>query len=362
MKHLIFGSGLIGSYLAGCFHLRKNTVYLLGRDQSKVSFSQGFTLSDFENNFFESHDQLEFVEHNVFSQQLKKPIFDIIWLTVKCTSIDSTIEPLKSLLKPSSIIICCQNGFGSEQLIQDAFPNNTVISAVVGFNVVRNHLSGRLSNRTRNRDNHWHRSTEGSLIIEAAPETKDFDQRLQSELLPIRISNDIKAERWAKLQLNLANAVNALADVPIKQMLESRGYRLIIAQLMRELLAVTNALGLNLPKVSAVHGKLIPSLMSLPDVIFTRIAQKMLIIDPQARTSMWHDLNKQCLTEINFINGAVSRNATKLGIGSPCNDAIISLVNAVERGEERFGFSAEELKAKLKLSKLVNESGEYNAE
>lgn len=334
--HLIFGTGLIGSYLAGCFHQNNNQVHLLGRENSKTSLSNGFKLSDFHGNEFETNDRLEFIEPSS-NAPLPNHTFDVIWLTVKCTSIGSVIEPLSSLLKPSSIIICCQNGFGSEQTIKSAFPNNDVLCAVVGFNVVQV------------KHNHWHRSTEGTLVIEKTPSTKNFDQLFNSKLLPTRLSNRIPAERWAKLQLNLANAVNALADVPIKEMLEKREYRLIIAQLMRELLLVTNALQLNLPKVSAVHGRFIPALMSLPNFIFKRIAQKMLTIDPQARTSMWHDLSNERKTEIDFINGAVCNNANKLGINSPMNNALISLIKSVENNQESIGFTAKELKAKLNV-------------
>ena len=334
-KHLIFGSGLIGSYLAGCFHSQKNLVYLFGRDNSKTAFSNGFILSDLDSNSYQSNDQLKFAE--LESSQ----IFDVIWLTVKCTSIESAIEPLRSFVKPSSIIICCQNGFGSEQVVQNAFVDNTVLSAVVGFNVVLN--------KTNSKNNHWHRSTDGTFVIQTSHNTKNLDKDLQSKLLPIRLSDDIEAERWAKLQLNLANAVNALAGVPIKQMLESRDYRLIIAKLMRELLSVTNALNLDLPKVSTVHGKYIPAVISLPNFIFKHLAQKMLAIDPQARTSMWQDLNKKRPTEIDFINGAVSNNAQNLKLSTPCNDAITSLIKSVERSEETVGFSADQLKTKLNI-------------
>ena len=334
-KHLIFGSGLIGSYLAGCFHSQKNSVYLFGRDSSKAAFANGFTVSDLDENYFECNDPLEFVELDT------SHTFDVIWLTVKCTSVKSAVESLRSFVKPSTTIICCQNGFGSEQIIQNAFIDNTVLSAVVGFNVVLDKKSKQA--------NHWHRSMDGSFIIESSAKTKNFDQHLQSKLLPVRISQDIEAERWAKLQINLVNSVNALAGLPIKKMLENRDYRLIIAELMRELLSVTNALGLKLPRISGVHEKYIPVIMSLPTFIFKRLAQKMLALDPQARTSMWQDLNDKRPTEVDFINGAISNKAQELKLNTPYNDAITSLIKSVERGEETIGFSAEQLKAKLKI-------------
>ena len=94
-KHLIFGTGLIGSYLAGCFHQNNNQVHLLGRESSKTSLSNGFKLSDFHGNKFVTNDPLEFIEPSS-NTPLLNHTFDVIWLTVKCTSIDSVIEPLSS--------------------------------------------------------------------------------------------------------------------------------------------------------------------------------------------------------------------------------------------------------------------------
>ena len=334
-NHLIFGAGLIGSYLAGCFIQSGTKVSLVERKNAQESFANGFTLSDYEDNHHQSAQSPSFINANDNNS------FDIVWLGVKCNSVKITIEELRPFINPSSIIICCQNGFGSEQSIIDAFPDNEVLCAVVGFNVAQINTG------------HWHRSTQGALVIEKNDTQSDrlnhLEKQISSDLLPVRLSSQIEAERWAKLQLNLANAVNALADIPIKQMLESRAYRLIIAQLMNELLEVTGALSLSLPKVSAVHGKTIPFLMRLPDFIFTRIAQKMLAIDPLARTSMWHDLNQKKQTEIDFINGAVSDKAKELNIKTPVNDHLIKLVKAVERGDEQVGFPAHELLTRLGL-------------
>jgi len=330
-SHMIFGTGLTGSYLAGCFTQRKIKLTLVGRESSKHLLNQGVLVSDYLGNQYQSHQALSFINAD------DKQTIDFVWLTVKCTSINHVLEPLKSYISQNTTIICCQNGFGSDDIVQQAFPNNQVISGIVGFNVV--HKS----------DNHWHRSTEGVLVVEHCDKTQNFTDTLSSALLPVRVSSDIEAERWAKLQLNLANAINALADIPVKAMTEQRHFRLIIAHLMQELLAVTQRLNLELPKVAAVHGKMLPTILKLPDFIFTRIAQKMLAIDPQARTSMWHDLHNQRPTEIDFLNGAVSEQAKKLGLESPINNAVIRLIKSIEQGEQTIGFSAKELQYKLGL-------------
>jgi len=337
-SHLIFGAGLIGSYLLGCFTKNKVNIQLVERPSAHQAFQNGIHIRDYLGNQYSSSETIDFVSAH------DKDSFDVIWLTVKCTSIDhQTMDSLRAFVGESSTIICCQNGFGSDDIIKQAFPKNTVLNAVVGFNVAQT-------------DNgHWLRSTQGTLVIENHDAIANINNDLASELLPIKLSDNIEGERWAKLQLNLANAINALADIPIKEMTENAGYRRVIAALMDELLLVTHTLAIELPKVSAVHGKLIPRVLRFPNFLFKLVAQKMLAIDPLARTSMWHDLNQQRSTEINFINGAVSYYAKKSGLKSPANDAVINLIKAIEVEQKNksnpkiTGLSAEQLCAELGL-------------
>lgn len=340
-KHLIFGAGLIGVYLAGCFIKRGADITLLARNKTMSALQSGISVSDYLGNHFTSPQTPKF--HNVEfsgkenSSALNQTQYDVIWLTVKCTAVASIIDELQQVTQKNTVIICCQNGFGSELKLKEAFPDNLILSAVIGFNVAE------LPNA------HWSRSTEGGLIIENTtqlPLSKALNT-LNSDLLPLYLSDDINAERWAKLQLNLANAVNALADIPIKEMIANKGFRRIISGLMNEHLNVTSALHIELPKVTAVNAHFIPMIMRLPNWVFKLVAQKMLAVDPTARTSMWHDLTNKRKTEIDFINGAVSRQAKELGLASPLNDQIIELIKAVENGHEQLGFSAQSLRDRL---------------
>jgi len=205
----------------------------------------------------------------------------------------------------------------------------------VGFNVAQESPS------------HLHRSTDGKLIVEHHPDIVEHVHRVNCEALPALSSHHIVANQWAKLQLNIANAVNALSDIPVKAMTEDAGFRRLIADLMSEILMVTDALGLNLPKVTAVPAKMIPKLMRLPNWLFKMIAQKMLAIDPNARASMWWDLSQGKPSEIEFLNGAVTHQANALGVACPLNSALVKLVRAVERGDQKIGFTATELQRAL---------------
>jgi 2-dehydropantoate 2-reductase len=258
--------------------------------------------------------------------------YDFIWLTVKCTAVESNLELLKAFTDANTTIICCQNGLGSEKLVAAAFPNNKVLRAIIGFNVVEEKAG------------HLHRSTLGELVFEADKKITTIAQQLESELLPLHISDGIEAEQWAKLQLNLTNALNALSDIPLKQMLENRDYRKIMASLMDELLSVTKVLGLKLPRLTALPAHWFPTLLRLPNSLFQILAKQMLAIDPGARLSMWWDLSRGKQTEIEFLNGALVKQAALLGIDCPMNNKLVEIIHQVELGEKKIGVSTEFLR------------------
>ena len=222
-----------------------------------------------------------------------------------------------------TIICCCQNGLGSDQIIKAQFPKHTVLRVMVPFNVAEPKAG------------HLHRGSEGGLYIENIPTQptiiKDLLQRINTPIMPVTQTDNMNAILWAKLQLNLGNSVNALADIPVKSMLEQRAYRLVNAALMKELLAVTKALDIKLPKLTAVSAQYIPTILSLPSFLYKRITKKVLAIDPTVRSSMWWDLSQGKKTEIDHLNGAVVRAAEKLNIPCPANTNIIQLIKKMEQ-------------------------------
>jgi 2-dehydropantoate 2-reductase len=58
----------------------------------------------------------------------------------------------------------------------------------------------------------------------------------------------------------------------------------------------------------------------------------MLRIDAQARSSMWDDLQRGRITEIDDLCGAVVRLATQVGVAAPRNAAMCKLVAAHHKG------------------------------
>jgi 2-dehydropantoate 2-reductase len=64
------------------------------------------------------------------------------------------------------------------------------------------------------------------------------------------------------------------------------------------------------------------------------VAAAMLRIDPQARSSMWEDLQAGRRTEVDYLNGAVVKLAQSLGLNAPANERMVALMRAAEAGTQ----------------------------
>ncbi len=88
-------------------------------------------------------------------------------------------------------------------------------------------------------------------------------------------------------------------------------------------------------------------MLELPDRVFRLLAARAVAIDPQARSSMWDDLEAKRPTEIDQLQGEVVALAQRLGRAAPVNSALVGLVRAAEAGGKR-DFTADELVAALR--------------
>jgi 2-dehydropantoate 2-reductase len=318
-QHIVFGAGLIGCYLGGVFTSLGLCTSLVCRPRVQDKLKSGMKLTDYQQHQT-NIQQLDVINsEQLITDALAINQANFLWLTVKCTAIEQAILDIAPWINKDTVIFCCQNGLGSDAIVKRAYPDNLILRVMVPFNVVE--LT----------QGHYHRGSEGNMTIEYTDKSHQLITslvtKLHSELLPIKTTNEMYALLWAKLQLNLGNSVNALADIPVKAMLEQRSYRRVIALLMSELLQVADALGINLPKITAISAHKIPMVLRLPNFIFSRVANQMLEVDPNARSSMWWDVSQGKPTEIEHINGAILKYARTLNIACPANEKIRSLIS-----------------------------------
>ena len=150
------------------------------------------------------------------------------------------------------------------------------------------------------------------------------------------------------MQLNLNNAINALAGLPLVEQLGQRSYRQVLAACQTELLQALNKANIKPVRLTPLPAWLIPWVLRLPNWLFKLIARRMLAIDPLARSSMWDDLERKRETEIDFLNQQVVDLAHSVGLKAPVNQDVVLLVKEAEAAASGSpGISGEELKARV---------------
>jgi len=135
--------------------------------------------------------------------------------------------------------------------------------------------------------------------------------------------------------MNLNNAINALSGKPLAEELGDRTYRRCLAAAMHEALDVLARANQPVAKLTVLPPRWMARMLPLPDALFRRLARRVVAVDPHARSSMADDFASNRATEIDYIQGAVTDLATRLGTTAPVNAKLVELVHAAERGGKR---------------------------
>ncbi len=329
----IYGAGSIGCYLGGRLAAAGAEVCFIGRSSIGTELqAHGLTMTHYDGRDW--HVPPSAIAFSTGPGAAASA--ELILVTVKSGATAQAATELAGTSRPDAVVISFQNGIGNADTLRAALPGRIVLAGMVPFNIVKRAPGA------------FHQASEGEPELEEssalASLLADFDRagfapNRHHEMLPVQ---------WAKLLLNLNNAVNALSGLPLQQELAQRDYRRCLALAQAEALALLKQAGIAPARLTPLPPDWIPVLLRLPDALFTRLARKMLAIDPSARSSMADDLAAGRRTEVDWINGEVVGLAQRLGRQAPVNARLVSLVKAAEN--DGACWSGEALLAELHAS------------
>ncbi|AXQ29798.1 2-dehydropantoate 2-reductase [Solimonas sp. K1W22B-7] len=331
-KICIFGAGSIGCYVGGRLAAHGNDVVFIARPRIVEELSaSGLHLTDWEGaDLRVAAGQLQLAT----SAQAAADA-GLVLVTVKSAATDEVGAELAAVLKPGAVIVSLQNGLHNAEVLRKRLPGRTVLQGMVPFNVLHRGPGA------------FHHGSEGKLEAEEHPALEPFLGAFEKAGLPLELHAQMLPVLWAKLLLNLNNAVNALSNQPLKAELSQRAYRRCLALAQEELLGLLGSAGVKPAKLTPLPPHWIPKLLGVPDFLFRRLASQMLEIDPLARSSMWEDLQAGRKTEVDYLNGEVVRLAYAQGRHAPVNARLMSLIHQAENGGQR-EWSGEALLAELR--------------
>ena len=94
----------------------------------------------------------------------------------------------------------------------------------------------------------------------------------------------------------------------------------------RKGLAAIRAEGIKPVSPTPIPAGWMPPLLRLPDAIFEVMLGRTMKIDPEARSSMWEDLQRGRRTEIDYLQGVITEIAERRGLEAPLSRRIVALV------------------------------------
>jgi 2-dehydropantoate 2-reductase len=324
----IFGAGAIGCWVGGKLAAGGADVTLIGRARVMSELANGVTVSELGRPGTTAARVTATTDASAAAHAA------IVLVTVKSAQTAEAGAQLASVVPEGAIVASLQNGVRNADALRAALPGRRVLAGMVPFNVIRRAAGA------------YHRASQGILMVDDDPAAEVLVAACRAAHLPIEPRRDMLAVQWAKLVMNLNNAINALSGQPLATELGQRPFRRCLAAAQREALELLAAAGIAVAKLTAVPPRWMPSLLALPDGVFRVIAKRVVAIDPEARSSMWDDFEAKRPTEIDYLQGEVVALGERLRRDAPVNRKLVALVRAAEAGGKR-DFTAPELHAAL---------------
>ena len=227
---------------------------------------------------------------------------DLVILCVKSYDTREAGETLRPWLQPDVPILTLQNGVGNIEILQELFGKERVLGGVtaegatlLGLGTIRH-------------------AGPGETIVGRGRDAEDIVSVFEKAGFNIRAVDDIDAFIWGKLVINVGiNALAAVTGLKNGRLAELKGTRCVMEALVHEAVAVTKAKKIVIPYTDPL-GRVVDVCKATAGNV----------------ASMLQDVLNKKRTEIDSINGAVVREGAALGIPTPVNSTLTSLVRALE--------------------------------
>jgi 2-dehydropantoate 2-reductase len=294
------GCGAIGSlYAAHLARVAEVWAYVRREDHARALNREGLRVSG-------KHEFQVSVKATTHAHEL--PDFDFGIIATKATQVEDSIAEVGSHFAGGSVL-SAQNGLGSEE----------IIARHTGGQIIRGttFMSG-----TRHSDTHVQYELDTATWM-GPFEPRDTPYEMVQEAAALLVASGLKAEalhdarpaQWSKLIFNASvNGVSALTGLPHslhfsdESQISSLGC--LLHALIEEGKTVAAAAGIELHEDPWEMNKI------------------------GARTnhppSMLYDVRHQLPTEVDFLSGAIAREAEKAGVAAPLHSAVYRLIKGKE--------------------------------
>jgi len=301
MKTVIMGAGAMGSLFGGLLAFSGEEVWLVDiqKDHINAVRSKGLTIED--------RGKTQTIRVNATEDVTSVGKADLVLIFVKTYQTEKAVLDALVLQKEDTVFLTLQNGLGNEEVICKQVDRSKVMLGVT------NHGATLLA-PAHIRHAGWGKTSIGELDGKITDRINQMVQIFLKAGIETEVSFHVHHLVWEKLLINVGiNALTALTGLKNGQLLDFPETLRLMESLVSEAVEVAQRKGIRM------EGNPIEKVKTIAEV--TR----------ENRSSMGQDFDHRRRTEIDAINGAIVREAGRLGISVPFNQAITDLVKVIEK-------------------------------
>lgn len=179
-------------------------------------------------------------------------------------------------------------------------------------------------------------TTAGRLYLGVDPADDDVPARyaagVLADALPTEVLPNFRGAQWSKLVINQVNALPAITGLSVQEVIAIPRLRRILTASIRENARVGFAAGVRFERLQGLSNALVRLVSVLPlwaGQALPLLMSRRIGAVPNPGSTL-QSVRRGQPTEIDYLNGAVVREAERIGRSAPINAAMVRLVHEVE--------------------------------
>lgn len=293
MRVAVMGAGAIGCFYGGLLARAGASVTLVGRPRHVDAIRERGLL-------LEMAGERHRVPLGATTSADGVADAELVLFCVKSGDTEQVGREMAPHLRPDATILSLQNGVDNAERLQAVLGQPVVPVAVY----VATEMAGA---------GHVRHHGRGEIVFAPCRRSEAVLELFGGAGIAARVSEDAVGALWGKLVVNCAyNALSALTQMPYGLMIRQPGVEAVMRDVVAECAAVAGASGVTLA----------------PDVLdgVLGLAASM----PAQKSSTAQDLQRGKPTEVDHLNGFLLRKGAALGVPTPVNRVLHTLVKAAE--------------------------------
>ncbi|MQF70093.1 ketopantoate reductase family protein [SAR202 cluster bacterium AD-804-J14_MRT_500m] len=322
----IMGGGAVGCYLSAFMTREGEDVTLIDvwPENIEAIKKSGIKVTGSQGPFTSPVKALHL--HEV--QSIDTP-FDIIFIAMKSYDTRWASLFMEPHLKQTGFAVSSQNSI-NDPILAEVFGEDRSIGCIMSTIEVALWEPGHVTRGGQpGRDRGYDVFRVGELIGPVTPRVTRIVE-LVSSIDGAKSTTNLWGERWSKLASNcMGNPVGAMSGLGSIGMADSSSARLLKMHIASEVIQVGMALNYSVESVSGVAAAtwLDINRGDVFEELDSRLQAKGRV---DWHSSMAQDVIKGRRTEIDYLNGLVSRRGVDAGVPTPVNDAVVRVIHEID--------------------------------